>query len=96
MYLSKIRMIQLHHLKQKMESLVQHEMRLVAELKDIRKNLKKAIESSPEYQKVLASTLSQPLSDGSNISLKLAKSHAFKVVKSMLTATNGDETDADE
>jgi len=79
-----------------MESLVQQELRLVAELKDLRKSLKKAIESSPEYEKVLALTLSQPLSDGSNISPKLAKSHAFKVVKSMLSAAAGTETDTDE
>ena len=78
-----------------MESIIQREMQLAAELKEVRKSLKKAIESSPEYQKVLNSTLAQPLSDGSIIQMKLAKAHAFKVVKSMLVGSGG-ETETEE
>jgi hypothetical protein len=77
-----------------MNFLYVRELKLMSELKDVRKSLKKSIEASPEYEKVLAATLAQPLSDGSSISPKLARAHAFKVVKSMLAG--GDASDSDE
>jgi ABC-type transporter Mla subunit MlaD len=60
------------------ERLIDEESTLKNNIKDIRLQLKKAIEETPLYKAVLTNTLA---STEPKVSQKLAKAHAFRVVR---------------
>jgi hypothetical protein len=68
-------------------AMVAAETELKASLKRKRAEIKAAIEDSEMYQTVLEATMHP--TEGPEVPLKVAKTHAFKVVKSALTTAEG-------
>ena len=75
--------------------LIAHEIRIMADLKETRKKLKKALEESEYYKEVLQGLQTAATEKGETLNVKHAKAYALKVTKNHFSPV-GDDDDGDE
>lgn len=83
--------------KPKMASqLIAHEMSLMADLKQTRKQLKKLLEESEYYKTTLTGLQTAAAEKGETLNVKHAKAYALKVTKNHFAPDGADEEGDEE